>query len=183
VTRRVGLVGSLRPVEQTPEGTFVIEALHRAFPEARVIHMLRDGRDVAASLLERGWLSAGTVAEDAVGPLGASPRYWVEPKRASEFATVSDARRAGWAWRRYVTAARRAGERAFEIRYERLVESPRRVAADLGEFLDIPAEFLVAPLEQAHGGSIGRYRRDLRTSDLAEINQEAGPLLSELGYA
>jgi len=115
--------------------------------------MLRDGRDVAASLLERGWLSAGAVA---VGPLGASSRYWVEPERASEFATVSDARRVGWAWRRYVTAARSAGERAFEIRYERLVESPHRVAADLGEFLDIPAEFLVAPLEQAHGGSIGR---------------------------
>lgn len=96
---------------------------------------------------------------------------------------MSDARRAGWAWRRYVTAARRAGERAFEIRYERLVESPHRVAADLGEFLEIPAEFLVVPLEQAQGSSIGRYRRDLPASDLAEINQEAGPLLSELGYA
>lgn len=65
------------------------------------------------------------------------------------------------------------------------VSSSRRAEwlRTLGEFLDIPAEFLVAPLEQAHGGSIGRYRRDLRTSDLAEINQEAGPLLSELGYA
>jgi hypothetical protein len=45
-TRRLGLVGSLRAVEQTPETAFVVAAAAVAFPEARFVHMLRDGRDV-----------------------------------------------------------------------------------------------------------------------------------------
>jgi hypothetical protein len=67
LTRRLGLVGSLRAVEQTPEGVFVAAAVVEAFPEARLIHIVRDGRDVACSLLERGWLSAGRGGVDDAG--------------------------------------------------------------------------------------------------------------------
>src|SRR5262249_23017572 len=55
--RRLGFVRHLRAVEQTPELSFVLGPALAAYPEARVIHCLRDGRDVACSLLERGWLA------------------------------------------------------------------------------------------------------------------------------
>ena len=56
--RTLGLAGHLRGVEQTPETSFVIEAALLAYPAASAVHIVRDGRDVVCSLLERGWLAA-----------------------------------------------------------------------------------------------------------------------------
>lgn len=182
-TRRLGLVGSLRAVEQTPETAFVADAVRRAFPEAKLIHIIRDGRDVVCSLLERGWLSAGRGGEDdAWAPYGAEPRFWVEPARVSEFRAASDLRRAAWAWRRYVSAALDLRDSAFEVRYERMSAEPVAVAAELGAFLDVPPQPLARALERAHSGSIGRYRDDLTADQLDEVLDEAGELLRELGY-
>jgi len=183
VARRLGLVGSLRPVEQTPETAFVAEAAALAFPSARFVHIVRDGRDVVCSLLERGWLSRERGGGDDAGlPYGAEPRFWVEPGRVEEFRTTSDARRTAWAWRAYVQAARSFGERAHEIRYERMVAEPDAVAAELALFLDAPAPELGRALRGAHDESVGRFRRDLTAEQLADVESEAGTLLASLDY-
>ena len=183
VSRRLGLVGSLRAVEQTPETAFVVRAVRRAFPDARIVHIVRDGRDVVCSLLERGWLSAGRGGEDdARLPYGHDVRFWVEPERAGEFVRASDVRRAAWAWRRYVSAARGADVGAFELRYERMVGEPREVAEGLARFLDAPGADLAAALERAHGESVGRYERELTSDQLEEVLAESGRLLEELDY-
>lgn len=183
VARRLGLVGGLRGVEQTPETVFVAEAAALAFPSARFVHIVRDGRDVACSLLDRGWLSQGRGGGDDAGlPYGAEPRFWVEPDRVEEFRTTSDARRAAWAWRAYVQAARSLHERAHEIRYERMVADPDAIAAELAVFLDAPAPELARALRGAHDESVGRFRRDLTSEQLADVESEAGKLLAELSY-
>jgi hypothetical protein len=183
VARRLGLVGGLRAVEQTPETVFVAEAAALAFPSARFVHIVRDGRDVACSLLDRGWLSQGRGGGDDAGlPYGAEPRFWVEPDRVEEFRTTTDARRAAWAWRAYVQAARSLHERAHEIRYERMVADPDAVAAELAVFLDAPASELARALRGAHDESVGRFRRDLTPEQLADVESEAGKLLAELSY-
>jgi hypothetical protein len=183
VARRLGLVGGLRGVEQTPETVFVAEAAALAFPSARFVHIVRDGRDVACSLLDRGWLSQGRGGGDDAGlPYGAEPRFWVEPDRVEEFRTTSDARRAAWAWRAYVQAARSLHERAHEIRYERMVADPDAVAAELAVFLDAPASELARALRGAHDESVGRFRRDLTPEQLADVESETGKLLAELSY-
>jgi len=183
VARRLGLVGSLRPVEQTPETAFVAEAAALAFPSARFVHIVRDGRDVVCSLLDRGWLSRERGGGDDAGlPYGAEPRFWVEPGRVEEFRTTSDARRTAWAWRAYVQAARSFGERAHEIRYERMVAEPDAVAAELALFLDAPAPELGRALRGAHDESVGRFRRDLTAEQLADVESEAGTLLASLDY-
>ena len=181
--RRLGLVGGLRPLEQTPETAFVLAAALEAFPAARVVHALRDGRDVASSLLERGWLRAGRGGGDDAGlPFGPGARFWVEPEREEEFAGVSDARRAAWAWRRYVGAVRSAPVPVVEVRYEQLAGDPGAVAAQLASALDVPEGPLAEALHQAHGASVGRHARDLEGQDRADVLQEAGDLLRELGY-
>jgi LPS sulfotransferase NodH len=183
VIRRLGLVGSRRAVEQTPETAFVAHAASLAFPEAAFVHIVRDGRDVVSSLLERGWLSAGKPGADDTGyAFGAAPRFWVEPERRDEFRGTSDARRAAWAWRRYVSAARLA-PRAFELRYERMAAEPDAVAAELAAFLGAPAQPLALALRRAHRSSIGRHERDLSGRERADVLAEAGDLLRELGYA
>ena len=181
VSRRVGLVGSVRPVEQTPELAFLVRAIPLAFPEARVVHMVRDGRDVVCSLLEKPWLRRERAeADDAGVRYGAYARFWVEPERRAEFEAASDARRAAWVWRSYLAAARKGD--AIELRYEELAADPDRVGTDLARYLGAPAEPLVSALGRAHAESVGRHRTDLTAEQLADVEAEAGPLLRELGY-
>ena len=182
ISRRVGLVGAVRPIEQTPEMAFVVRAIPRAYPAARIVHIVRDGRDVVCSLLEKPWLRHEQARVDDAGvPYGAYARFWVEPDRREEFETASDARRAAWVWRSYVTAAR-LGEGLLNIRYEAVTADPAGVAGELAQFLDAPVEPLTAALAEAHDASVGRYRSDLSAEQLADVEAEAGPLLRELGY-
>jgi Sulfotransferase family len=174
VARRVGLVGAVRPVEQTPELAHLVDVLPLAFPRAQIVHIVRDGRDVVASLIDKQWLRPASArgrgrADDAGVAYGSYARFWVEPERREEFERASDARRAAWAWRRYVTAVRSAAPSPFELRYESL-------SAD-------PADELATALERAHRGSVGRFRRDLDAEQLADVEAEAGDLLHELGYS
>ncbi len=140
VARRAGLVGAVRPVEQTPEMAHVLRAVPLAFPRAVVVHIVRDGRDVACSLLEKPWLRrAQTASDDAGVKYGAYARFWVESDRREEFEAASDARRAAWVWRSYVSAARSSGVPLVELRYEKLAAEPEATAARLAEALDAPA--------------------------------------------
>ncbi|HEY8028879.1 MAG TPA: sulfotransferase [Gaiellaceae bacterium] len=183
--RGLALVRRLRGVEQTPETGFVLPAALLAFPRATAVHVVRDGRDVVCSLLERGWLSARRMDEsdDANLSYGVHPRFWVEPERREEFVHVSDARRAAWAWRRYVTAARSVPDRTVELRYEALVADPEAATATLAQALGVGSGELSDAFAAAHANSVGRWRRDLTPEQLADVEAEAGDLLAELGYA
>jgi len=183
VVRQLGLAGHLRGVEQTPETSFVLRAALLAYPAAKAVHIVRDGRDVACSLLERGWLGAERAGADDTGlAYGAQPRFWVEPERAEEFRSASEARRAAWAWRRYVSAARAVPERTLQIRYEELVSEPEPVAERLAKYLNLEPGPLRASLSKAFDRSVGRYSKDLTADQLGEVEAEAGVLLAELGY-
>jgi hypothetical protein len=180
--RRIGLAWGLRGVEQTPETAHSLDAALAAYPEALAVHVVRDGRDVVCSLLERGWLNADESGKDDAGlPYGSEPRFWVEPERREEFSQVSDARRCAWAWRRYVTAvqAAAAGDRLLEVRYERLAG----VADRLAEFLGANVTSTHRALDGFRDSSIGRWRRELTPEQVADVEAEAGDLLRELGYA
>jgi hypothetical protein len=175
--RLLGLARGLRGVEQTPETSFVLPAALRAYPQAVAVHVLRDGRDVVCSLLERGWFRGGRGgADDAGHAYGSQPRFWVEAERRDEFERVSEARRAAWAWRRYEGAAKAA---RVTIRYEQLQDD----GAGLAEPLGVPGSALRAAFAGFRPDSVGRWRRDLSAEQVADVEAEAGPLLGELGYA
>jgi len=181
--RTFGFVRGLRAVEQNPETSYVLAGALLAYPQGRAVHVLRDGRDVVCSLLERGWLGAGRGGrDDARQPYGRHARFWVEPERVEEFERASDARRAAWAWRRYVTAARAVPERTVELRYESLVESPHAEADRVAAALGAEPEPLRRAFAEVHGSSLGRWRRELSSQQLADVEAEAGEVLAELGY-
>jgi hypothetical protein len=184
IARRAGLVGNVRPVEQTPELAHLVRALPLAFPDSTIVHIVRDGRDVVCSLLDKPWLRRERPEVDDAGvPYGAYARFWVERERRTEFESASDARRAAWVWRSYVTAARAADVPLVELRYEELAADPAAVAARLAPALGARAELLGAALARAHDSSVGRFRTDLSAAQLAEVEDEAGALLRELGYS
>jgi hypothetical protein len=181
--RLLSAVPGLRGVEQTPETSFSLGVALLAYPDGKAIHIIRDGRDVVCSLLERRWLSDSRGgADDANLAYGAHARFWVEPERGDEFASASEATRAAWAWRRYVTAARRFPERTLEIRYEDMAGDPDGTAATIGAYLGSDPELLATGLRKAHRQSIGRFREELTAEQLADVEREAGALLAELGY-
>jgi hypothetical protein len=175
--RLLGLARGLRGVEQTPETSFVLKAALSAYPQAVGVHVVRDGRDVVCSLLERGWFRAAhSGVDDAGHPFGAHARFWVEPERREEFTAASEARRAAWAWRRYVSAAR--GAATVEVRYESLRDS----ACEIADALGCLEERVADALSSFRPDSIGRWRHELTAAQLTDVEAEAGYLLAELGY-
>jgi len=182
--RTLGLARGLRGVEQNPETSYVLAGALQAYPSATAVHVIRDGRDVACSLLERGWLRADrTEQDDARQPYGAHARFWVETERRAEFEQASEVRRAAWAWRRYVTAAQAVPERTVELRYEALVADPGAEALRLSCALDCDPAPLRRAFADVRDHSVARWKRDLTPEQLAEVESEAGTLLAELGYA
>jgi Sulfotransferase family len=181
--RRLGFVRDLRPVEQTPELSFVVGAAVRAYPQATVLHIVRDGRDVVCSLLEKGWLSEREGRDDVGQRYGSHDRSWVELERRNEFSRAREATRAAWAWRRYLTAARAAPEHTLELRYEQIAADPPAAAERIARRLETDPAPLAEALGAVHSHSIGRWRRDLTPGQIEDVEREAGGLLRELGYA
>jgi hypothetical protein len=161
--------------DKTPINVMHLPLLARFLPEARFLHIIRDGRDVALSYLDQPF-GAETVPEAAF--------RW----RRDVFTGRRDGSRLG------------AG-RYMEVRYEALVQEPesvlRRVCAFAGLAFD-PAmlayrehgERVLAPRIKPAHPHLGRpptpglrdWRRDMAPGDVAVFETLAGDLLSELGY-
>jgi len=192
---RIELDGHLRFCEKTPTNALLIPFLARAFPDAQFIHIIRDGRDAAASHYRQPWLRLDSVPGGKREPggylHGPWAPWWVEKDRVREFETTSDAHRMIWSWRRYTEAALRDGPplgptRYHELRYESLVTEPRMEATRILDFLGITAEssrsaFLEA-CDRASEGSMGSWKRTFSPGEQAQIVADSGDLLRSLGY-
>ena len=169
--------------EKTPDYVKWLPRLHGLFPAARSVHIIRDGRDVALSVLE--W------AYDGKGP--SKLALWDE-----EPVAVC----ALW-WRWQVGQGRRDGAalgpaRYHELTYETLVARPEQTLARTAAFLGLPdapemAAYYVGRTTHLPGRSAkGNWLpptaglRDWRTAlserDRALFHALAGDLLAELGY-
>ncbi len=192
---RAELDGGLRFCEKTPTNALLIPFLDRAFTEAQVIHIIRDGRDASASHMRKPWLLASArdsgVREPGGYLHGPYAPWWVERDRRAEFENTTDAHRVIWAWRRYTEEALKDGpalgpERYLEVRYETLVTHPRDEGEKILDFLNIArpasrASFMAA-MDRAEEGSIGGWKRSFDANQLAEIEADSGDLLRKLGY-
>jgi sulfotransferase family protein len=192
---RLHMDGDLRFAEKTPRNCFVVPFLMQAFPDAQFIHILRDGRDCALSLSKKPWLQAASAHSGKREPggylYGPYPRFWVEKDRENEFRSTSDIHRCIWSWRQHTEAAlqntaRMNPQQLHELRYESLVASPRHEARRIADFLRIDSESsrqrFYDAANNAHPSSVGGWRRQLDNHQINQVDQEAGTLLSRLGY-
>jgi LPS sulfotransferase NodH len=158
-------------------------------PEARFVHIIRDGRDVAASLREM-WFRPGDTYEECI-------LLWSGRIRAAR-------EQAG------------SGLPYLEVRYEALVREPRETLARICGFIEIafdeamlgyhgnararhdevddwtfagrfiPREQIVAVHGNTHRPPtterIGSWRSVMSPADVAACERAAGDLLAELGY-
>lgn len=150
-----------RIVESTPHNLLHMNMLARIFPRARFVHVVRDGRDVAASLLQRDWM---------------------DPKTREKVWCCQDVAAAARYWSHVVNAIREQAElipgRYLEVRYEDVVNQPefvlRHIAAFMGEVWD-PA-MLTANLGEIAAAP------SLSNDDLRTFDSEAGNALITFGY-
>jgi hypothetical protein len=187
--------GDLRFAEKTPRSAFMVKFLHEIFPDARFIHILRDGRDAALSLTEKPWYSnayKGSIMREPGGyRCGPGVRFWVEPDRQAEFETTNDLHRCIWLWRRYTEAILTdvpslPSNQYCEIKYEDLVAQPEAIATQLLDFMAIDnsdsRQIFQQAIAKVRPDSVGRWQKQLNAQQLLEIEAEAGALLHQLGY-
>jgi hypothetical protein len=190
------LDGDLRLADKTPRHAFILPFLHRTFPDATYVHIVRDGRDAALSHSKKPWMSDEMEGTEQYGVggnrFGPYPRYWVEPDRRDEFRHTTDYHRCIWAWSRHVGAALEGKKalpdgRYHEVRYERLVDAPHETANRLLDALGVHApaarDRLHARAANAHDTSVGNWRDELTAEQRQAAAAEAGGLLRRLAYA
>ena len=178
--------GKRRWAEKTPRNIRRLDVIFRHFPQARFIHVLRDGRDVACSLRthpRHKVVNGELVPLNTWKPIAGCARRWRNDIERS---------RPCWSDPRFQT-----------LRYEELVLNPRPVLERLmlfvGEawddrllehagagspFRDVTT-FAQNPeaLEPLNTKAISRWERDLDARDKRIFKRIAGKLLIELGYA
>ncbi len=153
------------------------------FPAGKELFLVRDFRDLLASVtnfnLRRGYAAFGRA-------VFASDEAYVKGKILPDAASLLKA----WQSRR---------DRAFLVHYEDLVLQPRQTAANILEYLELPADETSAtalvegaqlPEDRtaAHRTttdapvSVGRWRRDLDVSLQHTCHEVLGGILVEFGY-
>jgi hypothetical protein len=161
--------------EKTPLYMQHLDVLERAFPDARYVHIVRDGRDAATSMRA----------------MTRRPRFNLSrPRGVGDFAA---------AWQREVRAARLFGRTHpyHELRYEDLVEEPETRLREVCAFLELEYEPGMLEYHRREDPSLyadhprlaeppvretRSWRRELAPADVELFEAIAGDLLAELGY-
>jgi hypothetical protein len=169
--------------EKSPGYVRYLPTLHGLWPDARFVHIVRDGRDVCQSVFS--WRKAD--------------------RNPGKFTTWTEDRAttaALW-WEWHVRLGREEGrplgaDRYYELRHESLVADPARECAQLCSFLGLPYdEAMVRYQEHRAEGSWGRsakgrwlpptpalrdWRSQMPADEVERFEAAAGDLLDEVGY-
>jgi hypothetical protein len=170
--------------DKTPGYAREIAILHALWPQARFVHLIRDGRDVCLSAL--GW------ERKAADFARRFPTWRDDPVTTAAL----------W-WRWHVETARKQGAvmgRAlyYELRYEELVREPELTCRELCDFLALPFHDAMLRFHEGRtrtkpGLSAKRawlpvtaglrdWRSQLPAEDTERFESAAGALIAELGY-
>jgi len=169
--------------EKTPDYVRHLPLLHGLFPDAQLLHIVRDGRDVALSTLS--WAAPGK------GP-GRWSLWQRDPVGVSAL----------W-WRFQLESGRRGAQsipqrRYSEVRYERLVAQPEDELRRISDFLKLPYDPSMAEFHRgrttADAGKSAKgnwlpptrglrdWRTQMREEDLAVFEAISGEALESAGY-
>jgi hypothetical protein len=140
---RLETLRTRRPVlvEKLPANSFRLAFIQGMFPDARYVHILRDGLEVARSIEKRvpqGWFGAG----DCKWKLLAEYASGREETRPIPDRCADGYERGLLEWRLGTEAVldffgRLSAESRYEIRYDRLVADPVRAIGDCLSFLGL----------------------------------------------
>jgi hypothetical protein len=167
-----------RWAECTPDNLLFIHEIKRTIPDALFLHIIRDGRDVALSLAQQGW-----IRQVRGGP---------QEKVLA----------AGLFWEWMVNQGREAGPRYAadyrEVSFEELSTKPRETLAALEPFLEHNLDYDrilqtgIGSVRQpntsfrkqgAEFNPVGRWKEGYTPEGLARLESMIGASLERLGYS
>jgi hypothetical protein len=170
--------GVERWADNTPEHLLHLHRIKETIPDALIIHIIRDGRDVALSTAQQAYVRR--FPWDKTPPEMVSGIYW-------EW-MVSKGRRDG----------RDLGDDYTEVRFEELVSRPRETLARISSFIEHDLNYdlilkvgigsVSAPNSSFKEGSseafspAGRWKSSYSSKSLAMFEGLVGGTLKQLGY-
>ena len=168
---------AVRWAGNAPEEILHLRQIKETIPEALIIHVIRDGRDVSLSLSEKRYIRPFPWKERET-PEGAA-LYWE------------------WIVQRGRAAGALLGNDYTEVRFEELVRDPRAVLGRLSGFLDHDLDYdriqrtavgtVARPntsfsAQPREFNPVGRWKQQLAPDQLTRIEGLVGSTLSQLGY-
>lgn len=187
-----------RMVYKEPFLAFAPEMIYEGFPEAKIVHIYRDGRDAADSL-ERKYkvltdqkLKKLQSAEVIIGRSHGEfyIPWWVEYGQEDEFLSLSPYLRSVWMWKEMLLRCHQyfnqpeviASGRVLSLRYEDLVKDPVYFGNLVVEHFGCQMNHrLKKRFLEARDSSIGIHKR--RTSEeIDKATHIAEPILKLYGY-
>jgi hypothetical protein len=170
--------GVERWADCTPEHLLHLKRIKKTIPDALIIHIIRDGRDVALSTAKLGYIRR--MWWDRTPNVMVSGLYWE------------------WMVRKGREDGKKIGRDYLEVRFEQLISDPRATLATLSGFVEQQLDYdhilkvgigsVSEPNTSFKGGSgngfnpLARWKAGFSTEDLAMFEALVGSTLEELGY-
>ncbi|HEY2693021.1 MAG TPA: sulfotransferase [Streptosporangiaceae bacterium] len=178
----------------TPDLMYCAEGLVDAFPDTRIVQIIRDGRDVVAAMLgdpdTLAWFKPGVVNVESEFP---NPFFGIETETdLAAWPRLSLAGKCAMRWRGTVRAMARLrtsmpAERLTTLRYEQVIRQPGAAVKAVSRFID--GELAPVNLRDLGRTAVGpqamqpgAWRGALNAQQLKDIEQVAGADLSRVGY-
>lgn len=160
--------GKTRYGEKTPQHALFADTLGKWYPNGKLIHLVRDPRDVVASLLRMPWASKSVLA---------NARIWLNHTRAVDRC--------------------RQHNNYLLVRYEQLVSEPTAELQRICSFLDEPYTSVMLDADDSVRGDewwfqrargpvtterLGKWRQQLTTKQVALVEWIVRPQMHTYGY-
>jgi len=174
---QVRLQGKRRFLSKYPRNGLRVGWLDAIFPDALFVHLVRDGRAVARSILDR------REHHDGLGAWwGSRPPGW------HELLDRPPAEQAALQWRLCIEHTRAAAAklgpgRYLEIRYEDFCDAPAETLQTVSGFCGLrwPTGLLEELVRDVRSQNF-KWRERLSSEEIAAVEGVAGELLAELRY-
>ena len=179
--------------DASPDLIYCADGLVDAFPDARIVQIIRDGRDVVAGMLaDSGVLAALRPGAANIESEFPNPFFGIETRADLDaWPGLSMAARCALRWRGSVRQMARlrssmTAEQLTTLRYEQVIRNPQAAASAVSQF--IGAKLAPIPARGTGAGRSGRpdaagnWRRLLTAVQVNEIEQVAGTELRRVGY-
>lgn len=178
--------------DASPDLLYCADSLVDAFPDARLVQLIRDGRDVVAAMLgdpqALAWFRPGMANIDTEFP---NPFYGIETEQdQAAWPTLSVAGKCALRWRGSVRVMARlrstlSAQQLTTLRYEDMISHPGPTRAAISGFIEGSIAPVPARLARRTGRvhlEPGSWRRLLSPAQVAEVEEVAGPELARVGY-
>ncbi len=175
--------------DASPDLIYCAGGLVDAFPDARIVQIIRDGRDVVAGMLaDSALLSAFGPAVASIESEFPNPYFGIEARAdVAAWPGLSLAAKCALRWRGSVRQMARlrssmTAEQLTTLRYEQVIRDPRAAAGAVSDFIGAKLAAIPAGDGAGRQAAAGTWRRLLTPQQVSEVEQVAGTDLRRVGY-